>query len=91
MSIGKGCVPPGGIALPDGTPWSEQKLEAKVNPELGRSRNALRCRLAELAARQIADRLRQVHAVKDIENVRAELEAESFKGNCFRELSVHIR
>ncbi len=81
MSIGKGCVPPGGVALPDGTPWSEQKLEAKVNPELGRSRNALRCRLAKLATRQIADGLRQIHAIKYIEKISPELEAVSFERN----------
>src|SRR6202795_1584365 len=79
------------MALPDGTPWSEQKLEAKVNPELGVTWKALPRRLAKLAAGQIADGLREIHAIEDVKKIRAEFKAVALEGERLRELHVDVR
>ena len=79
------------MAWPDGTPWSEQALEAKVKPKLGVTWKALPGRLAKLAAGQIADGLREIHAIEDIEKIRAEFKAVALEGERLRELHVDVR
>jgi hypothetical protein len=62
-----------------------------VKPELGITWKALPGRLAELAAGQIADGLREIHAIEDIEKIRAECKAVALEGERLRELHVDVR
>src|SRR5882762_1477050 len=61
-----------------------------MQPELGRTRQVLRSRLPELAARQIAHRLSEIHAVENIKDVCANFKREALEADRLRELSVHV-
>jgi hypothetical protein len=58
-------------------------LEDEVNPELGVACKALICRLTKVAARQITNELRKVHAVEDVEKIRAEFELRERSTNLY--------
>lgn len=56
-------------------------LEAEVEPELGRTRQVLRSRLPELAARQIAHRLSEIHAIENVKDICANFKCEALEAD----------
>ena len=65
-------------------------LEIQVKPKLPGTRQVLAGRLTEKAAGQIAIRLRQVHAVEQVEHVCSEFEGKTFPFHHLREFCIDV-
>jgi len=70
-----------------------RSLEAEADSKLGVACEILRRRVTELAAGQIADdrRVKKIDPVKDIEYIRAQLEAVTLVRKFFCKLDVDVR